>query len=465
MEVLLVNPPQKFRRESIWRTIMGCTPPLGLALLGAVLERAGHAAAVIDANAEMLGEEQFRQRLEGLRAAHGAPAWVGLTSSTNTFHAALRFARVVRAVFPGAKVVFGGVHASILPDEALAEPAVDAVARGEGEETLLALLRGEAPARIPGLSFRDGGASVHTPDREQLADLAELPIPAYHLLPMHLYRPALGSYRRLPAVGTVISRGCPGRCTFCYGHHLGRLTRYRPIASVLEEIHLLQANWGIRELSFYDDTFTARRGYVAELCEALLAARVDLTWSCFSRVDTVSPELLDLMRRAGCHQICFGIESGSEEILKNIRKHISLPKAKDAIAWTRKAGIETRATFMLGNPGETLQTMEQTLRLALELDPDIALFNITTPFPGTEMFAWADERGYLTTKDWSAYDLSRPVMCLPTVSQEQILAFYAAAHRRFYRRAGYLMRRLLRIRTLEDVRSNWRAVRAVLLGG
>lgn len=465
MDVLLINPAQNFRRESIWKKIMGCTPPLGLALLGAVLERAGHRVHVLDCNAEMLDDGELQRRLERIKSERGAPGWVGVTSSTNTFPSAARVSDIARKVIPGAKIVFGGVHATVYPDEAMAAPGVDFVVRGEGEATFLSLLREDAPGTISGLTYREGGRVLQTPDRENLAELDSLPIPAYHLLPMHLYHPALGSNRRLPAVGTVISRGCPGSCTFCYGHHLGRVTRYRSVEAVIEEIRLLQKNWGIREVSFYDDTFTARKGYVTALCEVLLAEKIDLTWSCFSRVDCVSEELLRLMKRSGCHQICYGIESGSVEILKNIKKHISLPKARQAVAWTRKIGIETRATFMLGNPGETVGTMEQTLQLALDLEPDIALFNVTTPFPGTEMFAWADEHGYLTTKDWGRYDLSRPVMHLPTLTEQELLQFYSACYRRFYRRGGYLLRRLLKIRTLDDVRVNLRALRSVTLGG
>lgn len=463
MDALLINPPQSFRPGNIWEKIRGCTPPLGLALLASILERSGYRAGILDGNAETLDDEELSHRLERIKADSGEPGWVGITSSTNTFPAAVRIAGLARRSFPGAKIVLGGVHATVFPEEALATPAVDFVVRGEGEAALLSLLRGEPPETIPGLSLRGGDRILHTPERGSFTDLGTLPLPAYHLLPMHLYRPALGSHRRLPAIGIVISRGCPGRCTFCYGHHLGRVTRYRPVASVIDEIRLLQKSWGIREVSFYDDTFTARPGYVVELCEAILAGGIDLTWSCFSRVDFVTEELLRLMKRSGCHQICFGIESGSEEILRTIHKRISLPRARQALAWTRRAGIETRATFMLGNPGETAETLEQTLRLALELDPDIALFNITTPFPGTEMYAWADEHGYLTTKAWECYDYSRPVMRLPSLSEEELLRFYSLCYRRFYRRGGYLLGRLLRVRTLDDLRVGWRAVRSVVV--
>ncbi|MHB8834576.1 MAG: B12-binding domain-containing radical SAM protein [Candidatus Methylomirabilia bacterium] len=463
MDVLLVTPPQIFRPGNIWGKIRGCTPPLGLALLAAILERAGHRVKILDGNAEVLDDDGLLRRLAGIKAGSGSPGWVGITSSTNTFPAAVRVSGFVRKIFPEAKIVFGGVHATVFPEEALAAPTVDFVVRGEGEATFLSLLGDEPPETISGLSFRSTDRVIHTPNRDSYTDLGTLPLPAYHLLPMHLYRPALGSHRRLPAIGIVISRGCPGRCTFCYGHHLGRITRYRPVASVVDEIRLLQKNWGIREVSFYDDTFTARPGYVVELCEAILAGKLDLTWSCFSRVDFVTEELLRLMKRSGCHQICYGIESGNEEILRVIHKRISLAKARQALAWTRSAGIETRTTFMLGNPGETMQTMEQTLRLALELDPDIALFNIATPYPGTEMYAWADEHGYLTTKAWECYDLSRPVMRLPSLNEEELLRFYRDCYRRFYRRGGYLLRRLLRVRTLDDLRVGWKAVRSVVV--
>ncbi len=463
MDLLLINPPQRFHPGNIWEKIRGCTPPLGLALLASILERAGYRVKILDGNAELLSDDGLLRRLEGIKADSGAPGWIGITSSTNTFPVALRISGLARRIFPDANIVLGGVHATVFPEEALATPTVDFVVRGEGEAALLSLLRGEPPGTIPGIAFREQDRIVRTPERRSFTDLGTLPLPAYHLLPMQLYRPALGSHRRLPAIGIVISRGCPGRCTFCYGHHLGRVTRYRPVASVIEEIRLLQSDWGIREISFYDDTFTARPRYVVDLCEAILAAQLDLTWSCFSRVDAVSEALLHLMKRSGCHQICFGIESGSEEILKAIHKRISLPRARQALAWTRRAGIETRATFMLGNPGETTQTLEQTLRLALELDPDIALFNITTPFPGTEMYTWADKRGYLTTKAWESYDYARPVMRLPSLGEEELLRFYRLCYRRFYRRGGYLLRRLLRIRTLDDLRVGWRAVRSVVV--
>lgn len=464
MDLLLLNPPQSFRAGNIWRGVMGTTPPLGVALLAAVAARSGHEVAVLDANAQRLDAAGLVRRLEGLRGEGSEPAWIGVTATTNIFPVALEAAGLARSVFPGARVVMGGVHPTVLPDEALASPAVDVVARGEGEESLVQLLAAGGPAGIRGLSWKDGERLVHEADRAAPVNMDDLPLPAYHLLPMSLYRPSLGSYRRLPAVGTVISRGCPGKCTFCYGHHLGRVTRHRPVASVLEEIRLLQADFGIREIAFYDDTFTARKGYVADLCQAILSAGLDLSWSCFSRVDCVSEELLGLMRRAGCHQICYGIESGSEEILRAIGKSLSLERAREAIRWTRRAGMETRATFMLGNPGETRATMEKTLRTAMDLDPDIALFNITTPFPGTEMFAWAQREGLLLTTDWARYDLSQPVMRLPTVSDGELQEFYRLCHRRFYGRPGYLVGRLLRMRTPEDVKVNWRAFRSVFLG-
>jgi radical SAM superfamily enzyme YgiQ (UPF0313 family) len=168
-------------------------------------------------------------------------------------------------------------------------------------------------------------------------------------------------------------------------------------------------------------------------------------------VDFVDEDILKLMKKAGCHQIMYGIESGSDEILKNIKKRTSLSRAVEVVAMTKKVGIECRATFMLGNPGETQQTMEQTLAFAKKLDPDIALFNITTPYPGTELYAWADANGYLKTKDWSKYDLSNSVMDIPGLNSAAVEKFYIKVHRSFYGRPSYLLRRLLKIRSLNDI--------------
>jgi len=177
-----------------------------------------------------------------------------------------------------------------------------------------------------------------------------------------------------------------------------------------------------------------------------------------SRLDAVSSDVLEKMGRAGCHQIGYGIESSSPTILANIKKRVPLSKAKEITVMTKKAGIDVRAMFMLGNPGETEETMEDTIKFAISLDADLYLFNITTPFPGTQMFSWAQENGYLATRNWDDYDLSHQVMRLPTVNNKKIQGYYRRAYRRCYLRPSYILKRLKKINSTSSLKAHIRMI-------
>jgi len=432
-------------------------PPLGLGWLATALERDGHDVRIFDAHAERM----FVEDIPGYLHEHGPFELIGITATTPLINNALEITRLVKRELPYCRTVLGGVHPTVLPDESVAEPSVDIVVRGEGEETIRQIAAGTSPEEIAGISFRSDRQHVHNPDRELMADLDALGFPAYHLLPMDKYRPAAGAAKRLPATSVLATRGCPGRCTFCYrlfGHRL----RYRSGRHVAEEVKLLQDRYGIREICFYDDTFTAVRKEVQNFCRAVKELGLSLTWSCFSRIDTFDEETFGLMREAGCHQVMYGVETCNREILSNINKRTDPDTVEGVIRATQRVGMEVRAAFMLGNPGETEETMEQNIRFAIALNPDLVVFNVTTPYPGTEMFSWADERGLLRTKDWDAYDLSQPVMDLPTVSSETIARYYRKAHRRFYFRPRYVGKRLLRLRNRQEWSSAWRGLRSLL---
>jgi radical SAM superfamily enzyme YgiQ (UPF0313 family) len=284
---------------------------------------------------------------------------------------------------------------------------------------------------------------------------------AYHLLPMSKYYPAVGSYKRLPAVSMVTSRGCPGKCTFCYQPY-GSLQRQRSPKKIFEEVMYLVKNYGIREISFYDDNFTTQKPRVREFCQMLIDNKVDLTWSCFSRVDWADLNLLKIMKQAGCHQIMYGIESGDQRILDTIRKETTPEKIKRAAKWTKEVGIDVRATFMLGNPGETEETMRNTIDFAIELDPEYVVFNVPSPNPGTQMYDWAVKSGVLREQKWEEFDLTTPTLQLDSVSQEKVQEYYKLAYRRFYLRPSFMFKRLLRIRNLNDIRNLFAGLKAVL---
>jgi len=459
LDVLLINPPWTRKGGNIWKTVASVMPPHGLAVIAAVLEEAGSRVRILDTHALRIATEDLGEKLR--TGVEAPPKFIGLTGSTLNISYSYETAQIARSVFPDAKIVLGGVHASEKPQEAIDQPFIDFVIRGEGEFAFRELVSGKDPSAIQGLSWRRDGKAVHNPDRELIADLDVLPMAAYHLLPMDRYFPAVGSYKNLPAISMVTSRGCPGKCTFCY-QPFGSLIRQRSPGKIFDEMTHLIRTYGIREISFYDDNFTTLKPRIRELCRMLIDAKVPVTWSCFSRVDWADEGLLKTMRRAGCRQVMYGIESGDQRILDAIRKQTTLEKIRRAVQWTRDARIEVRAAFIFGNPGETEETMKKTIDFAIELDPDVAIFNVVVPNPGTQMYDWAVKNGVLKTEDWSEYDLTKPVMTLSEVSGEKVQAAYRLAYRKFYMRPRYVLKKLFGVRTVADVRSIFSGLKGVL---
>lgn len=458
MDILLINPPWITKDGNIWHGVKSTSPPLGLLYVAAYAEQHGHSVHVMDVNAEQLHFED----IEAFVASH-KPAWVGFTAVTAQIINTHRCAGIVKRVSPESKVVVGGVHATAMPEEVMRNSNIDFVIRGEGELPFLALVNGEPLDSIGGLTYRNGNPLqpvAHNPMAEPLTDLDALPTPAYHLIQFHRYKPAVGAYLRLPSINMTMTRGCPGKCTFCNSAETA--LRTRSPEHIVREIQELQARYGIREVSFYDDTFTIYKQNVMRMCELIVERGIDLTWSCFARTDCVSPPMLTKMKLAGCHQILFGIESADPDILRTIRKPIDIELTRKAVRMVQDAGIAVRAAFMFGNPGETTASMRRTIDFAKELDPDIAIFNITTPYPGTQMFEWAKRNGYLRTLDWNDYDLANSVLELPTVSTAEINRMYKLAYREFFFRPSYLARRVLRLRSWDDLKMNFRALRSIM---
>ncbi len=448
-KILLINPPWVIGEDkNLWKSVASCWPSLGLAYIAAVLEKAGHKVFYLDCSAEQYTVGDSARALEKYDKDLD---FILLTATTPLINNALAIAAAAKNIFSRAKIVMGGVHPSILPDEVTGRPEVDFVVVDEGEETMKELAEGKNPAAILGLCFKENGQIIKNALRPLIQDLDSIPPPAYHLLPMDKYYPAVGSYKRLPAMILFATRGCPGRCTYCYRSFRG-VVRKRSATSILNEIRILQRDYGIKEVAFYDDTFTLFKDVVREFCETIIREKIDITWSCFTRVDYVNEELLKLMKQAGCHLILFGVESADEQILKNIKKNISLKQVEEVVKLARKLGIETRASFMFGNQGETEETIKKTIDFAIKLDPDEVQFNIATAYPGTELFVWAKEKGYIKTFNWDDYSMSNIVLELPGLSKEKMQYYYELAHRRFYLRSKIILRRLFHIRTFDQLR-------------
>lgn len=451
MDILFINPPWFKKSGNIWKNVSACLPPFNLALLAALAREKGFSVAFLDCNALQIGLDKVENYLPKT-----PPRFIGLTATTVLIENALELAKIAKEKYPETKVIIGGVHATVRPEEVLSSKWVDYVAMREGEYSLLELLSNKSAEIILGIGFKKSDGVVINPPRETIPDINIFPAMPYDLLPMDKYYPALGSYQRKPSFGMITSRGCPGRCTYCKGDLLGERIRFQSAEKIVKEIIFLQKNYGIKDITFYDDTFTSNQKRVKDFCELILKNKLDLTWCCFSRVDTVNFELLKEMKKAGCYQILFGVESAVPEILENMKKRITLQQVEEAVAATKKAGIELRLSFMIGNPGETEETIKKTINYAIALNPDLVSFNITTPFPGTEMFYWAKENNLLLHENWSGYNFAEPVINLPTISPEKLLDYYKKAHRQFYLRPSYILKRLKKIKSIEDFKRNFK---------
>jgi len=381
MRISLISPK--------WNKMVNSYPPLGLAYIAAVLEREGHRVRVHDfgLNPKAPLEEEIAavQRF--------APDLVGITAMTNTYHSAWETARLIKERI-GCSIVIGGPHATVFPDRVVREPCFDYLVYGEGEETMLELVRllnsegmrppSEALTRIKGLCFTHNGHAVCNPARPLIPDLDALPFPARHLFDLERYPLYASNGERMITI--LSSRGCPFNCSYCFKGIVGRTYRQRSPENIVRELREIIDRYGVRNFYFIDDLFTLNMRRLEALLGRVLEEGLDIRWQCLARVDRVTPEMLRLMHRAGCRQIHYGIESGNEEILRAIGKRITKEQVRRAVKWTMEAGIRAKGYFMLGLPGDTVRTMQQTIDFAVELDLDDAMFSLTTPFPGTRLW-------------------------------------------------------------------------------
>lgn len=377
MRVALVSPK--------WNRKANDYPALGLGYLAAVLERDGHQVRIFDfalyPNAPL--EEDVQQ------VCTFDPEMIGITAMSSVYHSAMQTATLLKA-YLGRPIVIGGPHATVYPERVLAEsPVIDCVVRGEGEETIRQLARaldgtGSNLGAIDGLTYRKRSEIVSNPDRPLIRDLDSLPFPARHLFDLKRY--GLRTPGGQPMVTVMSSRGCPYNCSYCFKGIVGRTYRQRSPGNIIAELRQVIDQYDVRNFYFIDDLFTIDRHRLNALTEQLVAARLDIRWQCLGRVDRVDAEVLRKMYAAGCRRIHYGIESGNQQILDGVGKGIKLEQVRQAVRWTQEAGIEVKGYFMLGLPGDTEETLQQTIDLATELDLDETMFSLTTPFPGTRLW-------------------------------------------------------------------------------
>lgn len=445
MKVLLIYPPisRAERYSSEIGNAGGAQIPLGVYYLASYIREYGHSVSVIDGEATGLTSGDILAQV-----INDTPEVIGISSTTVAFHRAIEVAAEIKERFLDLPIVLGGPHVSSNVKHAMSFDIFNYGVIGEGEFTFRFLLdflaSGGERSKIEGLAYRANGEVVVNPRRARITDLDCLPFPAFDLIPdLSVYNPPPSNYKKLPVVSVITGRGCPNLCTFCDRAVFGRTFHQRSPENIAEEIAFLWKKYSVREISFVDDTFTLRPDNIRKLFKNLDDRDIALPWTCASRINTVDFELLRFMKEHGCWHVSFGIESGDEEILKTIKKRISLENAKQVIAWCRKLGIRTKGFYMIGHPGETVQTMDKTIESALQMGLDDVVVTLNTPIPGSEQYERVEEFGSLNKTDWAKFNYWRPVFVPGGLSSEIIQAKHKEFYRRFYLRPRILWRYFL----------------------
>jgi radical SAM superfamily enzyme YgiQ (UPF0313 family) len=418
-KILLINPPPTIASNSDFRFQ---NVPLSLVYVGGYARKLGFEVRIIDAYNELL---KPRQVLEA--AAAYKPDIVGITCDATRLDIIKLLYRHLREMLPDALFVAGGSLPSFRQEDLL--PWVDVIVKGEGEASFGEVITNFAAGRgfegVRGVYVRKDGAYVFNGEREPILDLDNYFFPAWDLVDTKHNFFFWG--RTAPVATLVTSRGCPENCAYCAVHALwGHRHRQLSAGRTLDELQLLHDRYGVREIYFKDNLFTFDKRWVRDLCEGLLARKLKLSWSCGTGVKYMSPEILALMKKAGCHTVNVGFESGNQEILDRMNKNVTVEQNLKAAEMLHAAGINIFAFFMMGYPGETREQVEDTIRLARKISPFIMMCAMVTPFPGTRL--WYDlgydkaEKDDWGARDYNWYHRSSSLSPVPAMELERLRA-------------------------------------------
>lgn len=367
---------------------------------------------------------------------------VGISSMSVNINESFKIAKEIKAKNPKSFIILGGIHPTVMPEHALSEPAVDLVVIGEGEITMLEILNDNPFGEIDGIAYRQDGKVKINKRRKLIKNLDILPIPAYDLLDFTKYHSPYA--RRKPFMSMVRSRGCPFACTFCGNPKMfGRTFRVQSPQRTMDEIVHLVMYYNIKELSFKDTELTLDPR-LGELCERLIYFNGGFIWSCNGRVSNVNKKLLDLMKKAGCYSITFGIESGDQGILDLMKKQITLEQAQEGVRLAKEAGLQVVNNFMIGNAFDTKETIEKTIDFAKKLNSDFAYFGFATPFPGTELREQALENNWILDESMDAIRYDDCMMNATNMTLEELKPYLKKAYKSFYFRPRFLLKKALR---------------------
>ncbi len=474
MKVTLINPPDDL--ESVigaGTNLVTPFEPLGLLYIAAVVRDAGHEVSVIDAYVERLKSEQIMSRVKATN-----PDVIGMTTFTSNGAIIHALGQTIRRELPHTKVVFGNVHAGIYAKQYLQEGCCDLVVHGEGEFTFLEILKAfeenkDDYSHIPAVSFIRNGEYCNTGKVQHISNLEIIPFPARDLVDRSLYKTP--EFNILPADGDIIgkhmftSRGCPYRCTFCVVHN-DKKPRNNEISRAVDEMEMLIQEYQANYLFFMDSLFISNKKRVIALCEEMKRRHLNIRWGCEAHVRYIDKELVENMADAGCHDMSFGIESGVQRLLDNVKKGTTIKRIEHGIRTVKNhSGIKVSGLFIIGLPGETEEDTLETIKFATKLPLDTAQFSILVPYPGSPLFNELAEKGELNTgirpdgtldtsawmrySSYISYTDNDPIWVTPGMTGEQLKRLQKKAARSFYfrPRAFYNQAKRIKVSQLPKV--------------
>lgn len=456
MKALLIHP---LSQSGLWENeIVSHEPPLGICYIAAVLEKSGHDVRLMERRRIIGRKKRSPENMaeldrETIRLiAAFAPDVVGITATTPLISDACKVAAMVKGINPAVRVMAGGCHPTAEPERTLRDaPGMDAVCIGEGEFAFLEFTEGKPLKDIKGIAYMEGGKAVFTEKRPFFQELDDLPFPARHLLERgHYFSPQSTTIRGNRLVGTTFltARGCPHKCTFCQSGYLarsgaGKYTRFHSPEYVVQQIKALVKDFGVQGLLFAEDIFSLRKENVFQVCELLIKEGLQgrLKWAANLRVAAAEPELLSLMKRAGCVQVIYGCESGSQDTLERLKKKTTVEQNYRAVEVTKASGLSCEVNVMVGLPGETEEDILKTIGFLRRAKPDRIVKGKLYPLPGTPIYGELKASGVIAEPSnwddlWERH--VRSDFTFASVSPERFNRLYVKLDREAVYRRNYL---------------------------
>lgn len=458
MKIILIEPPplnlgniSRFygafgtnKADFVW-------PPLELMSIAGYLDKFKIDNVIYDAGGLKKNLEEVKKFI-----AEENPSIVVFSTSITAIYSDILVAAKAKEVSKDIITVAVGSHVMALPEEILKlNPNLDVAVYNDDEEIIVKNLADchRDPSKVKGICYRNAdGKIIKNPPQEVIKNLDELGFPAHDKIPKEIYHYFMTM--RGPLTLVMAQRGCINRCSYCICPALYKY-RERSVSHVIEELKWIE-KLGYKEFTFVNAGITYNLNWANLLMEEMIKNNLKLTWWANVRADRINPEILSKMKKAGCHTLAIGLETANREILKNIGKNVTPEQVKQAVIMAKKIGLKTAVYFIFGLPGETKETMKKTVSFAKSLGADFVSMGVAQPLPGTEFYRYLEERGLLLTKDWSKYDpVKPPVYQYPHLSSQEIFQTTRSGYRQFYLRPSYILKRLLRIRSLGELKDNF----------